>query len=197
MNILKFFTFFILSFTTAFAEDFLISSIPEKANVYIRNSANGQRRLLGETPYKGELSTVASTVGIDSTFVLEIEKSGYESYNLLVVRPAEGDIKIVASLKEHDRATNHITLDNVIIKLFDAQRFVRTKAYGEAVKALDSIENDASNLSSFYEMKGGALYLKKDFVGALANYRKATSLNEHNKDAFAMKQYLEKVLGEK
>lgn len=185
--------------TTSFAiaGEIEINSSPEKASIYIRGPKNSERKLLGLTPYKGDFDSVARSLSIDNDFVIEIEKDGYQPYNLLVAKVTKSDLKFLTTLKVIEGHSKNDKIDNVIIKLFDAQRFVRSKAYDEAVKILDKIEEDAGNLSSFYEIKGGTLYLRKDFNGALANYRKAISLNENNQDALTMKNYLENVLGEK
>lgn len=195
----KILKYIILCFIThaIFAGEMEINSSPDKAQIYIRGPKSGERKLLGVTPYKGNFESVARSLNIDNDFIVEIEKEGYHPYNLLVAKINKTDIKFLTTLKAVQSNSKNDKIDNIILKLFDAQRFVRSKAYDEAVKVLDKIEEDAGNLSSFYEIKGGTLYLRKDFNGALANYRKAISLNENNQDALTMKNYLENVLGEK
>lgn len=197
MDILRLLFTFIFCSSAILAMELNVGSNPDKASVYVRDTKTGERNLLGETPFKGDVDNIFKSMGIDNNFILEVEKSGFETYNILIVKESKSDIKFVANLKEYNREKNNQKFDKVITKLFDAQRHVRSKAYDEALKLLDSIEEDAGMYSSYYEMKGGALYLKKDFNGALSNYRKAASLNETNVDALTMKQYLEKVLGVK
>lgn len=187
----------LLSSITIFAVEIEVNSTPDVAQIYIRGPKNKERKLVGQTPYKGDFERLSKSMGIDNDFIIEIEKEGYEPYNLFVAKVSKADIRLLTTLKAKEKASENLRLDSVVMKLFDAQRFVRAKAYDEAIRLLDTIETEANQLSSYYEMKGGALYLKKDFNGALANYRKALSLNENNVDALSMKNYLENVLGEK
>ena len=85
--------------------------------------------------------------------------------------------------------------DKVLNALFEAQRLIRIKAYKNALGILEVQEKDNPDFSLIYELKGSALYLQKDFVGALAAYRKAFSINAENSDAYAMMRYLEANLG--
>lgn len=176
-----------------------ISTSPKSADVFVRNTETGKRFLVGKTPYTSSFSALEESYKIKGNFAVEIQKPGYENYNIFITRLKKSKIKITTtlSLKSTDIASSINKFDNVINKLFDAQRFVRSKGYNQALDVLKTIEDDARYLSSYYEIKAGTLYLKKDFNGALANYRKAYSLNEDNLDVFSMKKYLEKTLGSK
>lgn len=191
-------TFTLASFAAS-AQTLTVNAVPQQSKVYARNVKNGQRYLLGETPYKTNINKLQTSFDLKNSFIIEVEKEGYLPYNVHIGLIKKTNIELTATLKlkAEDMINQSHRYDKVISKLFDAQRMARAKSYEQALSALDAIKDDAKYLSTYYEIKAGTLYLKKDFNGALANYRKAYSLNEDNLDAYSMKKYLEKAFGGK
>lgn len=177
------------------SSDFQITSTPDKALVYIRETSKNKRTKLGETPLKIKIEDIFSNYTADRTFIIEIEKDGHKDYNLLMALVNSADVNLDVKLKISQEVELTKKFDYISAQLFEAQRLMRDKSYSNAIEVLNALAKDHGNLSVVFEMLGSAYYLQKDFQNSLSNYRKAFGLNSENTDAYNMKLYLEKALG--
>jgi hypothetical protein len=173
-----------------FAGKFIIKSEPAGALVMVQASQGGAQTKVGVTPLEIDHSQIESiTNGV--AFKIELIKQGFESYKLLVASSAKEDFtwQVVLEPAIEDKANPDIDL--LVSELFETQRLVRAKDLKGAMMRLNALEIKFPNVSSVFEMKGSVNYLNKDFNVALAEYRKAFTLNPQNKIAQQMKAYLE------
>lgn len=177
-----------------YAESITLTSVPSEAEIVIKDLAGSLASKLGKTPLSRNFAELA-TLSPSGLFLISIEKQGYVSQSILVTELPKSEIKINLNLDPINIQQNNSLLDKSITQLFEAQRQIRSQQFDEAISLLKKIEEEQSQLSIIPEMIGGAFYLKKDMKSALLWYQKAYRLNPNNKDAFTMKNYLEKALG--
>jgi tetratricopeptide (TPR) repeat protein len=150
---------------------------------------------IGKTPYTGNLQDLASSYSKSGFFIVVIEKTGYVSQSIVLSDLLKSDLALTINLESSQDFTKYKVVDQSINELFEAQRFIRSQLYDEAIEKLKKLEADEKNLSIIPEMIASTYYLKKDMKSALGWYRKAYRVNPDNKDAFTMKTYLEKSMG--
>jgi tetratricopeptide (TPR) repeat protein len=188
--------FTVLFFTTfipqALASNIEIVTNPEEAEVFVINPENGERVTVGTTPYEGPLDLLGQKAGGATSFVIEIDKPGFESYRLLysIISSSDVTLRVNLPLKSEIKLTQD--LDLLMSDLFDVQRMVRGKDYTSALAKIELLEAKFPQYSILHEIKGSVFYLTQDFTRALAAYRRAFSLNAKNRDAYRMKIYLER-----
>lgn len=194
---MKHYFIFLLTFFAMFsahAENITFTSVPTEAEIILKDLTGSTINKLGKTPLTRS-TTELITLTTTGIFLISIEKSGYVSQSVLFTEMPKNEIKINFNLDPINVQQNNASLDKSITQLFEAQRQIRSQQFDEAISLLKKIEEDQNQLSIIPEMIGGALYLKKDMKSALLWYQKAYRLNPTNKDAFTMKNYLEKALG--
>jgi len=180
--------------SAASAGDLILTSSPKNVDIYVRNSTQSDAVKIGSTPFKEDLEDVKRKFSLGPTFLLEFTKGGFESFSMLVAPISDSNLEFKTILKESKKQELIKEFDNSVQNLFEVQRLVRDKNYGDAMKILDGMDGVATDLSIVYEMRCAIHYLKKEFKLALSNYKKAFSLNSDNKDAYNMKSYLEDVM---
>lgn len=178
--------------TVAGAEEIAITSNPEEVNIFVKNAQTGQELNIGKTPYKGDVDALIANVANGSVFMLELRKTGFEPYRILVTKAGKSDIAVNVNLEVSKDMSMTQDFDLLTGDLFDVQRMVRTKDYQSAIKKLEMLEKKFPHFSVVYEMKGSVFYLMKEFKRSLTFYRKAFATNPKNRDAYRMKMYLEK-----
>lgn len=181
--------------SSIFAETLEVKSVPDKAEVYVRNPATNKISKVGTTPVKLDFENIARNYAQSQNFVLIIKKENYEDYRVLLTKPKSSDVTLLANMDLINVAENTKKYDVLINQLFDVQRLIRSKNYDDAITKLTVLEESNSEISAIYEMKAMAYYMKKNVNESLSYYRKAFSVNPANKDAYTMKEYLEKELG--
>lgn len=185
--------FFTLIPSVGWSAKLVIKSQPEGAEIFI--TTNGKPIRLGATPYEANLTEVMKTYVKVSSFMLEIKKAGHAPYRVLLAKTEDVDMELTANL-ELDKAISNIKEHDALMnQLFDVQKLVRGKNFGDALKQLTELEKKHPALSIIPEMKATTYYMSKEVENALSYYRKAFALNPENHDAYRMKIYLEKKLG--
>lgn len=192
---LVFITFCLLSFCS-FANELKIQSDPPEATIYIRDFGGKQRQKLGKSPYTSNLTDLASNYAKSNFFLVEVEKEGFLTQSIALSDLLKSDMEITVNLEPVQEFLKYKNIDKSINELFEAQRLVRLQQYDQAIELLKKTEEKEKNISAIPELIGAAYYLKKDLKASLAYYKKAFRLNPDNSDAFQMKAYLEKSLGE-
>jgi tetratricopeptide (TPR) repeat protein len=177
------------------AGELRIKSDPEKATVFIRETASDKRIKLGETPLKMDLEEIFENYTKDRTFVIEVEKYGHKDYNLMASMYGRSSINLNVKMEVSQSIELTKNFDALANKMFEAQRLLRDKRYKDAIELLVETTKKHGDLSVVFELLASAYYLDKQFEKALSTYRKAFSLNADNSDAYSMKLYLEKALG--
>lgn len=194
---MKFFIiiFFTISFAS-FANEIKIQSDPPEATIYIRDFGGKNKQKLGKAPYVSNLTELASNYAKSNFFLIEIEKEGFLTQSIALSDLLKSDMEITVNLEPVQEFIKYKAIDKSISELFEAQRLVRLQQYDQAIELLKKTEEKEKNISAIPELIGAAYYLKKDLRASLAYYKKAFRLNPDNNDAFQMKAYLEKSLGE-
>lgn len=208
----------------AFADTLKISSEPSNADIYVRSLNDKNKTKIGVTPYDGSVANLATTYGKNGLFMVVIEKEGHETSSVILSDIFKGDLDLYMNLeikvkedvkKKEDEAKDekekkkeelneklktlefdYKKMDFNVNQMFEAQRLMRAQQYDEAINLLKRAEVDQASLSIIPELIGSAYYLKRDMRASLVWYEKAYRMNLENKDAFTMKEYLRKALGE-
>tara|TARA_B100000886_G_scaffold337711_2_gene298996 strand:+ start:257 stop:805 length:549 start_codon:yes stop_codon:yes gene_type:complete len=169
-----------------------LKSNPSSADVYVINTSTNKRFKIGRTPFEISMQEIVSNYSESKVFMVEIEKRGYEQYRLMVGEVGSNEVDLQVNLNPLKTIIEQKAADELIAELFDIQRQIRTKDYSNAILRLVELEKAYPNYSIISELIGSAYYLDQKFKEALSYYRKAFSVNPENKDAFIMKNYLEK-----
>lgn len=183
----------LLSFNL-WAQDLVINSMPDEANIYIRGNANEPSQLLGKTPFKQPIQNVIKNYVKKNSFIVEIEKEGYEVYRIVLAKTTSSEVDLSVNLKVDRKIATIKEHDSMMVELFSIQKLIRSGNYQSAIGRLDELEKKYKHFSIIAELKATAFYLNKDIEKALAYYRMAFALNSDNVDAYKMKVYLEKKL---
>ena len=127
--------------------------------------------------------------------MVEVRKKGYLPYRVTVNDFAKAEMDMLVNLEPREDFLKYPKIDKNIAELFEAQRLLRAKQYDEAISVLKGVGEKEPFLSIIPEFIGSAYYLKKQNRKSLDFYKKAYRINPENRDAFVMKNYLEKALG--
>ena len=187
--------FFIMTFlipTICFSKTLSMKSNPSEADVFVVNTTTNKRVKIGKTPFEMEMQEIVINFAGSEVFLLEVEKSGYESYRVMIGQVGSNQVDLTVNMNPVKTIIEQKDTDDLIAQLFDIQRQIRTKDYSSAINRLVDLEKKYPNYSIIAELIGSAYYLDQKFKEALGYYRKAFSVNPENKDAFIMKNYLEK-----
>ena len=176
----------------SFSELVKIRSNPDIAEVYVKNTITGKKVKIGKTPLSIDMGEIVNNYAGSEVFVIEIEKDGYEVYRLLIGQVGQNEIDLIVNLSLRQDIALMKNTDFLIGELFDIQRQIRTKDYENAIGRLVELEKKFPNFSVIYELIASAYYLNQKFKEALSYYRKAFSVNPDNRDAYIMKNYLER-----
>ena len=172
------------------ASQVVIRSQPEGAEVIVQVAKGGKKTKIGTTPLvipHAQLDTITQGVA----YKIEVIKPGFEVYRLLVAATNMEEITLSAVLEPSIEVKLGANTDVLITGLVEAQRLTRAKDYDGALSKLAELEKSYASVSSVFELRGSVNYLKKDFTTALAEFRKAYTLNPQNEVAQRMKDYLE------
>jgi len=191
MKKIKFILLFFIYSLTSLASQLVINSEPANAIIYLRKSDSDKLVKFAKTPYKGKLEDLQNIVG-QTAFTIEIKKVGFIPYRLLLANLKSSDIKLKVSLEVNNDIKFTQDYDLLVDDLFDVQKFVRTKDYSTALEKLKLLDKKFPYFSIIDELRASVYYLQKDFKRSLAFYRSAFEKNSKNRDAYKMKNYLEK-----
>ena len=169
-----------------------MKSNPAEADVFVVNTTNNRRVKIGKTPFEMEMQDIVTNFAGSEVFLIEVEKSGYEKYRVMIGQVGANTVDLTVNMNPVKTIIEQKQNDELIAQLFDIQRQIRTKDYAAAIGRLVELEKTYPNYSIISELIGSAYYLDQKFKEALGYYRKAFSVNPENKDAFIMKNYLEK-----
>lgn len=177
------------------AEEFIIESNPEGAEVFVKRSPSDEPTRIGVTPLNMPVSQLRSQFGLSAIFDLTITAEGYQPHHIVIAAPGDNKIELAVRLKIDRDVELTKKFDRIAANLFEAQRLTRDGSYDQALQLLEDVDREESFLSITNEMRGGIHYLRQDFQRALAAYRRAFAINSENRDAYSMKLYLERALG--
>lgn len=169
-----------------------INSNPSNSDVFVINPTTNKRVKIGRTPFEIQMQEVVTNFSESQVFLIEVVKEGYEDYRVMVGQVGSNEVNLAVNLSPVKTIIEQKQTDELMAKLFDIQRQIRTKDYSNAIDRLMSLDKKFPNYSIISELIGSAYYLDQKFKEALSYYRKAFSINPENKDAFIMKNYLEK-----
>ncbi len=169
-----------------------INSNPSSSDVFVINPTTNKRVKIGRTPFEIQMQEVVTNFSESQVFLIEVVKEGYEDYRVMVGQIGSNEVNLSVNLSPVKTIIEQKQTDELMAQLFDIQRQIRTKDYSNAIDRLMSLDKKFPNYSIISELIGSAYYLDQKFKEALSYYRKAFSINPENKDAFIMKNYLEK-----
>jgi tetratricopeptide (TPR) repeat protein len=186
---------FILLPSLSFADKITINSDPPESTVYVRELGNTNYKKLGKAPLETSFEELKTYFVNTAVFMIEVRKKGYLPYRVTVNDLAKAEMGILVNLEPREDFLKYSKIDKNIAELFEAQRLMRAQQYDEAINILRVVGDKEPYLSIVPEFIGSAYYLKKQNRKSLDFYKKAYRINPENRDAFTMKNYLEKALG--
>lgn len=186
---------FLLSPGLLFANKITINSDPPESDVYVRELGNSNYKKIGKAPLETSFEELKTYFVNTAVFMIEVRKKGYLPYRVTVNDLAKADMDMLVNLEPREDFLKYPKIDKNIAELFEAQRLLRAKQYDEAISVLKGVGEKEPFLSIIPEFIGSAYYLKKQNRKSLDFYKKAYRINPENRDAFVMKNYLEKALG--
>jgi len=169
-----------------------LKSNPVGADVYVVNTTTNKRVKIGKTPFEIQMQEVVTNFSDSQVFMVEVTKSGYEDYRVMIGQVGGNEVDLTVNLTPLKTVLEQKLTDELMAQLFDIQRQIRTKDYANAINRLSELDKRFPNYSIISELIASAYYLDQKFKEALSYYRKAFAINPENKDAFIMKNYLEK-----
>lgn len=195
MNWFKYCFIFLIVTSFSLQARVQISSNPDDSSIYVVNPETSERFSVGTTPYEGSLQELLSRTGDDNTLFLHIEKTGFETYRLLLNSFGRSSLNLNVNLEVAKDIKIVQDLDLLVNDLFDVQRMARGRDFSSALSKLDLLEERFPHYSVIHEMRGSIFYLQQEYTRSLSSYRRAFSLNAENRDAYRMKVYLERRFG--
>lgn len=187
---------FMLFFThSVWANKITINSDPPESTIYVRELGNSNYKKLGKAPLETSFEELKTYFVNTTVFMIEVRKKGYLPYRVTVNDLAKADMGMLVNLEPREDFLKYPKIDRNIASLFEAQRLLRAQQYDEAIGVLKKVGDSEPYLSIIPEFIGSAYYLKKENRKSLDFYKKAYRINPDNRDAFVMKNYLEKALG--
>lgn len=189
------FLLFVLIPQLVWANKITINSDPPETEVFVRELGSSNYKKLGKAPLDTSFEELKTYFVNTSVFLIEVRKNGFLPYRVTVNDLAKADLSILVNLEPREDFLKYQQIDQNIASLFEAQRLLRAKQYEEAISMLRKVSDNEPYLSIVPELIGSAYYLKKENRKSLDFYKRAYRINPENKDAFVMKNYLEKALG--
>lgn len=186
---------FVLIPQLVLANKITINSDPPETEVFVRELGSSNYKKLGKAPLDTSFDELKTYFVNTSVFLIEVRKNGFLPYRVTVNDLAKADLSILVNLEPREDFLKYQQIDQNIATLFEAQRLLRAKQYEEAISMLRKVSESEPYLSIVPELIGSAYYLKKENRKSLDFYKRAYRINPENKDAFVMKNYLEKALG--
>lgn len=190
--------YLILLTSCSVTRELTIKSIPEEADVYIKELGAQDLEKIGKTPLVVGEDVVKKLGNSGRTpVILEVRKAGYVKQQLILNQIGKTDMKYEVTLEETSFANMVSNLDTVGGELFEAQRLMRSGSLENSLKILTRLQEKYPYSSLINELMGAAYYLKKDYTNSLVFYDTAYRVDQKNLDAYKMKKYLEDELGVK
>lgn len=189
------------SFATGCSTQLKVTTLPEKATVYILKPESGEKKKIGETPIDlkdKELKEMFGSFGKPGEFVsVIVEKPEFQTQNLWLPLGASGVIasEINLQLKKDDKKSEEIkTAKQILDKMFLAQNFARTKQFERALIEIDKILQNIPELARALTMKASIYYAMGDFKESLNWYEKAINVEPELTSAVDMAANVRKRL---
>lgn len=171
-----------------------VKSDPVGADVYIKNMGSDAKEKIGVTPLVLEGEKFEALKLKDGPLVVVVEKDGHSKEQVLLSDTNSVDIELSLKLTASDKLENAKQMDDISGKLFEVQRFIRTKNYPEALKLTTQLKDLYPEISVANELEGSIYYLQKDYKKSLEAFNQAYSKNTENTFALKMKKVLEKKI---
>ena len=188
----------LVNFSFAHANDLVISTTPDNAEIRIKRLTEVNARKAGQSPFKMSLSQLITNFASGSDmFMIEVVKEGHETYRTVLPSFVKSDVSMQVVLQPRADWEEYKKIDKAIAELFEAQRMIRSKNYDGATKKIEEVEKNYPHLSVTRELKASSYYLRNDYKKALDYYQQAYYANTENLDAYKMMVYLEKAMGVK
>jgi tetratricopeptide (TPR) repeat protein len=178
----------------AFAENIMIQSLPDKAEIYVRSLDSQTYRQVGRTPLTLKLEDLKNRYDLDDLFLVEIRGRGYFPYRLTLNAGVKSDIKLQAVLEEKNDYPLMKAFDKTSAELFEIQRLIRTQNYEEGEKRLLVLAKEYPQLSIISELLGNVYFIQKKNKEALESYARAFRINPENADSYKLMVHLENIM---
>lgn len=195
LSVCTFISFTFLLPQVLIGADFELITTPADAEVFVYEQFGEKPTKAGNTPLKMDIDQLQSYTQSKTFYTLEIQKPGFETLRFIMMKIHGADLKLNLKMEVSREISNVKKHDKLMSDLFEVQKIVRARNFGDAIAKLKILERDYPNFSIINELMGISYYMNKDIENALSMFRLAFSKNPDNSDAFKMKVYLEKKLG--
>lgn len=194
---------FICLCLSACSSSLKISSQPEKVSVFVKNEESGEKTKLGETPLlkkDQELKDLIADIGMPGKFVrLSFEKEGFQSKDFWVQLSPAGNIstEMNIQLKRVEEKSNKEQLETaqeIVKKLFLAQKLARAKDFERALIEIDKVLEGYPEFSRALSMKASIYYARGDFKESLDWFEKSIDVDPELDHSIKMASMIRKQL---
>lgn len=179
---------------------FKVTSEPAEAEVYVISGENKERKLLGKTPLElppEELAAAMSSIEPGGFFTLEVSKEGFkqQKFNLPANRfgtsVAQLDVKLSQGAEDNEMKT----AQEILNKMFLAQKFAVSLQYERALIELDQILVQFPTFARALSMKGSIYLAKKNYEESLKWYEKALKADPQMDETIKLTAKVRSMLG--
>lgn len=175
-----------------------VRSTPDGADVSLV-AQDGSVSKLGKTPLT--LDSGTNMALLSSVTQVRVSKEGFLTQSAVV--PSLGDLGGSGSLQFNLSETElpkvcsaqDDDLNELARNIAEGSALIQKRRFSDAAQLFQSLAVKFPSVATVYDLLGNAYYLQKDFVKALAAYRRSHSISPNNSSAAKMIAKLEMLQG--
>lgn len=125
-----------------------------------------------------------------------VSKEGYHPQTIHIIPTVMNYNYVQVELKKVEDPFKPEIMDDLVQSLFEVQRRIKYKDFNYVINKLNELEKKYPNVSTVYELRASAYYLKRDYVKAYSDFKLAWKYNQNNIEAKRMVKLLQlKIAG--
>lgn len=170
-----------------------VISNPTDAQILLYKPGKEEPQPLGKTPFEASTGDLADAVN-DGTIVIVVQKDGHFPKSFVIPNLMGGDLSIEANLSPSSTA-NYQQVNEIVAKLFQAERLLKEKRFDEALKTADEIKKINENVAAAYHIAASVYFLQNALEKSRFEWIRALELDPSSADAQKMLALIEKKMG--
>lgn len=180
---------------------FNVKSDPIQADVFFKTSKMPEKKPLGKTPLSLPMEELKKSIGPDvlsgEYFTLIVEKQDYvtEALNIPATRFGTVLTEVEVNLKKGSQVEDIKTAQEMVDRLFLAQKFALTQQYERAHIELDKVLKIYPKFSRALSMRASIYYVQKNYQESLKWYEEALKIDPQMDEAVKMSAKVRLALG--
>lgn len=191
---------------TGCASKLKVASEPAEAEIVVSRSSQpeAEKKSIGKTPLELPMEDFVTQMGggfnPGEFLTFEIRKSGFvtESFKVPVQRfgtlITDLNAKLVADEAEKNKAQEIKTAQDLVNRLFLAQRFAVSQQFERALIELDKILEKHPQFARALSMKGAVYFAQKNYAESLKWYEEALKIDPQMDETIKMTARVREVM---